>query len=297
MTETPLATAIAETARAVEAELDRLLPLPDTLEARVHAAMRYALFAGGKRLRPFLVMASADLLGVPRENAVRAAAAVEMVHTYSLIHDDLPAMDDDDLRRGKPTCHRQFDEATAILAGDALQPLAFRVLAEPETDPDPAVRMELVRTLGHAIGADGMVGGQMIDLQAETETYDLAQITRLQDLKTGALISWSVEAGAILGRATAKEREALAFYGLEIGLAFQIADDLLDIEGDAELMGKAVAKDAEAGKATFISLLGVEGARNRASELVDSAVARLDLFGQNAFLLKDIARFMIERRS
>ncbi len=297
MTETPLATAIAETARAVEAELDRLLPLPDTLEARVHAAMRYALFAGGKRLRPFLVMASADLLGVPRENAVRAAAAVEMVHTYSLIHDDLPAMDDDDLRRGKPTCHRQFDEATAILAGDALQPLAFRVLAEPETDPDPAIRMELVRTLGHAIGADGMVGGQMIDLQAETETYDLAQITRLQDLKTGALISWSVEAGAILGRATAKEREALARYGLEIGLAFQIADDLLDIEGDAELMGKAVAKDAEAGKATFISLLGVEGARNRAAELVDSAVARLDLFGQNAFLLKDIARFMIERRS
>jgi farnesyl diphosphate synthase len=297
MTETPLATAIAETARAVEAELDRLLPLPDTLEARVHAAMRYALFAGGKRLRPFLVMASADLLGVPRENAVRAAAAVEMVHTYSLIHDDLPAMDDDDLRRGKPTCHRQFDEATAILAGDALQPLAFRALAEPETDPDPAIRMELVRTLGHAIGADGMVGGQMIDLQAETETYDLAQITRLQDLKTGALISWSVEAGAILGRATAKEREALARYGLEIGLAFQIADDLLDIEGDAELMGKAVAKDAEAGKATFISLLGVEGARNRAAELVDSAVARLDLFGQNAFLLKDIARFMIERRS
>lgn len=297
MTETPLATAIAETARAVEAELDRLLPLPDTLEARVHAAMRYALFAGGKRLRPFLVMASADLLGVPRENAVRAAAAVEMVHTYSLIHDDLPAMDDDDLRRGKPTCHRQFDEATAILAGDALQPLAFRVLAEPETDPDPAIRMELVRTLGHAIGADGMVGGQMIDLQAETETYELAQITRLQDLKTGALISWSVEAGAILGRATAKEREALARYGLEIGLAFQIADDLLDIEGDAELMGKAVAKDAEAGKATFISLLGVEGARNRAAELVDSAVARLDLFGQNAFLLKDIARFMIERRS
>ncbi|MDF1737026.1 MAG: polyprenyl synthetase family protein [Minwuia sp.] len=297
MSETRLATALAGAAQAVEAEIDRLLPLPATLEARVHAAMRYALFAGGKRLRPFLVMTSADLLGVPVENAVRAAAAVEMVHTYSLIHDDLPAMDDDDLRRGKPTCHREFDEATAILAGDALQPLAFGVLAEPETDPDPQIRMELVRTLAHAIGADGMVGGQMIDLQAETETYDLAQITRLQDMKTGALISWSVEAGAILGRATKAERNALATYGLEIGLAFQIADDLLDIEGDAAQMGKAVAKDADAGKATFISLLGVEGARNRATELVDSAVARLDLFGQNAFLLKDIARFMIERRS
>lgn len=297
MSETQLATALAGAAQAVEAEIDRLLPLPATLEARVHAAMRYALFAGGKRLRPFLVMTSADLLGVPVENAIRAAAAVEMVHTYSLIHDDLPAMDDDDLRRGKPTCHREFDEATAILAGDALQPLAFRVLAEPETDPDPEIRMELVRRLADAIGADGMVGGQMIDLQAETENYDLAQITRLQDLKTGALISWSVEAGAILGRATKAERSALANYGLEIGLAFQIADDLLDIEGDAAQMGKAVAKDADAGKATFIGLLGVEGARNRAAELVDSAVARLDLFGQNAFLLKDIARFMIERRS
>lgn len=297
MSETQLATALAGVAQAVEAEIDRLLPLPATLEARVHAAMRYALFAGGKRLRPFLVMTSANLLGVPVENAIRAAAAVEMVHTYSLIHDDLPAMDDDDLRRGKPTCHREFDEATAILAGDALQPLAFRVLAEPETDPDAEIRMELVRTLAGAIGADGMVGGQMIDLQAETETYDLAQITRLQDLKTGALISWSVEAGAILGRATKAERSALATYGLEIGLAFQIADDLLDIEGDVTQMGKAVAKDADAGKATFIGLLGVEGARNRAAELVDSAVARLDLFGQNAFLLKDIARFMIERRS
>jgi len=297
MSETQLATALAGAAQAVEAEIDRLLPLPATLEARVHAAMRYALFAGGKRLRPFLVMTSANLLGVPVENAIRAAAAVEMVHTYSLIHDDLPAMDDDDLRRGKPTCHREFDEATAILAGDALQPLAFRVLAGPETDPDAEIRMELVRTLADAIGADGMVGGQMIDLQAETETYDLAQITRLQDLKTGALISWSVEAGAILGRATKAERSALATYGLEIGLAFQIADDLLDIEGDAAQMGKAVAKDADAGKATFIGLLGVEGARNRAAELVDSAVARLDLFGQNAFLLKDIARFMIERRS
>lgn len=297
MSETQLATALGAAAQAVEAEIDRLLPLPATLEARVHAAMRYALFAGGKRLRPFLVMTSADLLGVPAENAVRAAAAVEMVHTYSLIHDDLPAMDDDDLRRGKPTCHREFDEATAILAGDALQPLAFKVLADAETDPDAEIRMELVRTLADAIGADGMVGGQMIDLQAETETYDLAQITRLQDLKTGALISWSVEAGAILGRATQVERSALATYGLEIGLAFQIADDLLDIEGDVAQMGKAVAKDADAGKATFIGLLGVEGARNRAAELVDSAVARLDLFGQNAFLLKDIARFMIERRS
>lgn len=297
MPDARLATALRETATAVEAELDRLIPMPATLESQVHAAMRYALFAGGKRLRPFLVLACADLFSVPRQEALRVAAAMEMVHTYSLIHDDLPAMDDDDLRRGKPTCHRQFDEATAVLAGDALQSMAFQVLAEPATDPDPAIRMELVQTFARAAGADGMVGGQMIDLQAETVTYDLDQITRLQNLKTGALISWSAEAGAILGRATPAEREALATYGLEIGLAFQIADDLLDVEGDAALMGKALAKDADAGKATFITILGLDGARNTAAELVEKAVARLDLFGEKAFLLRDIARYIIERRS
>ncbi len=297
MPEPRLATALKDTAIAVQAELDRLIPLPATAEARVHEAMRYALFAGGKRLRPFLVLASADLFSVPRPDALRVAAAMEMVHTYSLVHDDLPAMDDDDLRRGKPTCHRQFDEATAILAGDALQAMAFQVLAESETDPDPAIRMELVRTFARAAGADGMVGGQMIDLQAGNVTYDLDQITRLQNLKTGALISWSVEAGAILGRATPAERSALAAFGLEIGLAFQIADDLLDVEGDAASMGKAVAKDADAGKATFITILGIEGARNTAAELVENAVARLDLFGEKAFLLRDIARYIIERRS
>lgn len=297
MSDARLTAALAETVTAVEAELDRLIPMPATLESQVHAAMRYALFAGGKRLRPFLVLASADLFSVPRQEALRVAAAMEMLHTYSLIHDDLPAMDDDDLRRGKPTCHRQFDEATAILAGDALQSMAFQVLAEPATDPDPAIRMELVRTFAHAAGANGMVGGQMIDLQADTVTYDLAQITRLQDLKTGALISWSAEAGAILGRATAAERNALATYGLEIGLAFQIADDLLDIEGDETRMGKALGKDADAGKATFITILGLEGARNTAAELIEKAVARLDLFGEKAFLLRDIARYIIERRS
>ena len=295
MSETQLATALAGVAQAVEAEIDRLLPLPATVEARVHAAMRYALFAGGKRLRPFLVMTSADLLGVPVENAIRAAAAVEMVHTYSLIHDDLPAMDDDDLRRGKPTCHREFDEATAILAGDALQPLAFRVLAEPETDPDAEIRMELVRTLADAIGADGMVGGQMIDLQAETETYDLAQITRLQDLKTGALISWSVEAGAILGRANRAERIALASYGLEIGLAFQIADDIMDVEGDEALAGKALHKDEAAGKATFVTLMGLERAREQAGLLVEQAIAHLSGYGDEAALLRAIAAYVVER--
>ncbi|ANK80605.1 MAG: farnesyl-diphosphate synthase [Rhizobiales bacterium NRL2] len=292
-----LAEALQASAAAVEAELDRLAPVPDALEARVWEAMRYSLFAGGKRLRPFLVMATGDLFFVPHDSSVRAAAAIEMIHTYSLIHDDLPCMDDDDLRRGKPTNHRQFDEATAVLAGDALQPLAFRTLLDPATDPSADIRLDLAQGLARAAGAEGMVGGQMIDLQAETTSYDLDQITRLQNMKTGALIAWSCEAGAILGRATAREREALKVYGLDLGLAFQIADDLLDAAGSAEEMGKAVGKDAEAGKETFITLMGPEGARKRAEELVEHAVARLDLFGERAFLLREVARYVIDRRS
>ncbi|PJK30053.1 polyprenyl synthetase family protein [Minwuia thermotolerans] len=292
-----LAEALQASAAAVEAELDRLATVPDALEARVWEAMRYSLFAGGKRLRPFLVMATGDLFFVPHDSSVRAAAAIEMIHTYSLIHDDLPCMDDDDLRRGKPTNHRQFDEATAVLAGDALQPLAFRTLLDPATDPSADIRLDLAQRLARAAGAEGMVGGQMIDLQAETTSYDLDQITRLQNMKTGALIAWSCEAGAILGRATAREREALKAYGLDLGLAFQIADDLLDAAGSAEEMGKAVGKDAEAGKETFITLMGPEGARKRAEELVAHAVARLDLFGERAFLLREVARYVIDRRS
>ncbi|WP_416898685.1 MAG: polyprenyl synthetase family protein [Minwuia sp.] len=289
--------ALTRSSAEVEAAMDALVPLPQSLEARVYNSMRYSLFAGGKRLRPFLVMASGDLFHVPRENSVRAAAAIEMIHTYSLIHDDLPCMDDDDLRRGKPTNHRQFDEATAVLAGDALQPKAFQTLLDPATDRDPLIRLELARTLADAAGAEGMVGGQMIDLQAETTSYGLDQITRLQNMKTGALIAWSCEAGAILGHATDTERAALRGYGLEVGLAFQIADDILDVEGSPEEMGKATAKDADAGKETFITLMGLDGARKRARELVDSAVARLDLFGQRAFLLKDVAAYVIDRRS
>lgn len=292
-----LADALKACSDEVEAALDGLCPTSPELEGRVFDSMRYSLFAGGKRLRPFLVMAAGDLFMVPHESSVRAAAAIEMIHTYSLIHDDLPCMDDDDLRRGKPTNHRQFDEATAVLAGDALQPLAFQTLLDAATDADAGIRLELAQSLARAAGADGMVGGQMIDLQAETTSYDLDQITRLQNMKTGALIAWSCEAGAILGRATAKEREALRQYGLELGLAFQIADDILDIESTPEEMGKATAKDAEAGKETFITLMGLEGARERAAELVHNATARLDLFGERAFLLRDVAAYVIERRS
>jgi farnesyl diphosphate synthase len=292
-----LAEALKQGAADVESCLDALVPVPDSLEARVYESMRYSLFAGGKRLRPFLVMASGDLFMVPRDSSARAAAAIEMIHTYSLIHDDLPCMDDDDLRRGQPTNHRKFDEATAVLAGDALQPKAFQTLLDPATDGSADIRLELARTLADAAGAEGMVGGQMIDLQAETASYGLDQITRLQDMKTGALIAWSCEAGAILGRATAGERQALKSYGLELGLAFQIADDILDVEGSPEELGKATAKDAEAGKETFISLMGLEGARARARELVQNAVARLDLFGERAFLLREVAAYVIDRRS
>jgi farnesyl diphosphate synthase len=289
--------ALKKTSDEVEAAMGALCHVSEALEGRIFDSMRYSLFAGGKRLRPFLAMAAGDLFMVPHDSSVRAAAAIEMIHTYSLIHDDLPCMDDDDLRRGKPTNHRQFDEATAVLAGDALQPLAFQTLLDPATDADAGIRLELTQTLARAAGADGMVGGQMIDLQAETTSYNLDQITRLQNMKTGALIAWSCEAGAILGRATTAERAALRGYGLDLGLAFQIADDVLDIESTPEQMGKATAKDAEAGKETFITLLGLDGAKQRAAELVHNAVARLDLFGERAFLLKDVAAYVIERRS
>lgn len=283
--------------RAVEQALSDLAPEPAGPDARVWQAMRYSLLAGGKRLRPFLVMQSADLFAVPPEQAMRAAAAVEMVHTYSLIHDDLPCMDDDDLRRGMPTCHRQFDEATAVLAGDGLQALAFEVLMGPETDPDPAIRCQLALGLARSAGAPGMVGGQMIDLLAENTSYDLETITRLQAMKTGALITWSMAAGGVLGRATPAEQAGLTGFGEAIGIAFQIADDLLDMEGDAQSLGKAVRKDADAGKETFVSILGVEEARAKADELVDEAISSLDLFGKKADLLHDVARYIVARQN
>ena len=288
--------ALGETAAAVDQTLGRLLPEPCGIEGRVAEAMRYATLAGGKRLRPFLLVSSARLFGVEGVGALRAAAAVEMIHAYSLVHDDLPAMDDDDVRRGRPTCHVRFDEATAILAGDALLTFAFDVLTGVETHADAGVRCALVRGLAVAAGAAGMVGGQMIDLLAADHDLDLDGITQLQNLKTGALIAYSCEAGAILGDAGRERRAALAAYGRDLGLAFQIADDLLDVEGSEAELGKAVGKDAARGKATFVGLLGVDGARAYSRELVEGAIARLAPFAGAADLLEDAARFVIDRR-
>ncbi len=288
--------ALAETAAAVDAALDALLPRADGVEGRVAEAMRYATLNGGKRLRPFLVVASAQLFEVSEPSALRTAAAVEMIHCYSLVHDDLPAMDDDDVRRGRPACHVAFDEATAILAGDALLTLAFETLSAPTTHGDPAVRCELIRGLAVAGGPGGMVGGQMIDLLAEQRELDIDGVTYLQSLKTGALIAFSCEAGAILGCAAPARRAALAAYGRDLGLAFQIADDLLDVEGEQTEMGKAVGKDAAAGKATIVGLLGVERARRRARDLADRAVARLEPFAERADRLRQVANFVVSRR-
>ena len=290
-------TALGENAKQVTDMLDALMPLTDTPEARVVDAMRYASLAGGKRVRPFLVTQSAALFGVDSTSALRAAAAVEMVHCYSLVHDDLPAMDNDDLRRGQPTCHIKFDEATAILAGDALLTKAFEVLAAPQTHSDARVRADLVLALAKAAGDHGMVGGQMMDLWAVQNHLDMAQITRLQRMKTGDLIAVSAEAGAILGKASEEARSALHAYAHDIGLAFQIADDLLDVEGDAALVGKATGKDADANKATFVSLLGVDKARQQAAMLSEQAAGHLEMFGEKADLLKELARFIVERRA
>lgn len=292
-----LATALKAVAEAVNAELDSLLPVGEGPERRVHEAMRHASLDGGKRLRPFLVLQSASLFNVAPSAALRVACAIEMVHCYSLVHDDLPCMDDDDLRRGRPTCHRAFDEATALLAGDALLTRAFEVLAAEATHSDPNVRCQLVWELAHASGGQGMVGGQMADLQAAELSMDVAAITRLQQMKTGRLIGFSCEAGAVLAKAAPNLRHALKNYAHDLGLAFQIADDLLDVEGDADQVGKRVGKDAEAGKATFVSLLGVDRARAQARMLADQACAHLDPFGGKADLLRQTARFVVERQA
>jgi farnesyl diphosphate synthase len=263
---------------------------------RLTAAMRHAVLAGGKRFRPFLVIECAGLFGVAAEQAALPAAAVECLHTYSLVHDDLPAMDDDDLRRGAPTVHKAFDEATAILAGDALLTLAFDVLARQDTHADGAVRAELVLLLARAAGIGGMVGGQMLDLAAETEPVDAPGIRRLQTMKTGALIAAACEMGGVLGRASAKERAALRGYGLALGLAFQIADDLLDVESDAASLGKATAKDAERGKATFVGLFGPEGARRLLAEALDECGSRLGTLDGDTSTLVEAARFAAERQ-
>jgi farnesyl diphosphate synthase len=280
---------------AVDREFDMLLAVPADPRARLYEAMRHAAIGGGKRMRPLLVSAAARLFNVSDDAALRVGCAIEAIHVYSLIHDDLPCMDDDDMRRGKPTVHKAFDEAIAVLAGDSLHALAFEWLAEDETHPDPFVRSELILEIGKAAGPSGMAGGQMMDLAAETEQFDLQTVTRLQQLKTGALIAVSVEAGAILGRVPPEGRVHLRAYARDIGLAFQIADDLLDVEGDAALTGKAVGKDEAAGKATFLSLLGVERAREQAKMLVNQAIAHLGTYGPEADLLRAIARYVIER--
>ena len=296
---TGLAAALPEAAAAIERALDGLLPEAEGPEARLFEAMRYAAIGGGKRLRGFLVLEGARQFSVARTSALRVAAAVEMLHAYSLVHDDLPAMDDDDLRRGKPTCHKAFDEATAILAGDALQALAFGVLAEEDTHSDPAVRAELVRCLARAAGARGMCGGQMLDMLAgqAAQPLDEPAIGRLQLLKTGRLIEFSAEAGAILGKAAAMPRHALAAYGRDIGAAFQIADDVLDATASAEETGKRTGKDAGAGKATLVGLLGLERARIQADRLAEQARRHLDSFDERADLLRELARYMVQRKS
>ena len=298
-------TRLTETAGSVEATLQDLLS--DNVRSgevarpgRLLAAMRHAALGGGKRLRPFLAAETARLLGQDGPGPLRAGCAVELLHCYSLVHDDLPSMDDDDLRRGRPTVHKAYDEATAILVGDALQALAFEVLADPATDPDAAIRSDLVLGLARASGLGGMVGGQLLDLSAEGR-YGEARLTEadvrvLQMMKTGAILSFAVEAGAILGRADAGARQALAAYGRALGAAFQVADDILDRESSAEALGKRTGKDQEKGKATLVDLLGLDGARRECRDLIEKAEAALDGFGNRAQILREAVRFVVERQ-
>ena len=279
----------------VDALFESLLADPRDARRRLYQAMRYAAVGGGKRLRPLLVEASAALFDVSRDAALRAGLAVECIHVHSLIHDDLPCMDDDDLRRGKPTVHRAYDEATAVLAGDALLAFGFEILSDPATHPSAEIRCELVRELAVAAGAAGMAGGQMLDLLGPAQQSDFDAISRLQRLKTGALIGWCVDAGAIMGGAGAELRTSLRGYAQCLGLAFQIADDLLDHDGDEGKAGKRLRKDEAQGKATFVSLLGAERARRQAEMLVDQASAHLHAFGARAQLLREIVHFAVRR--
>ncbi len=292
-----LQTAMDEMSEAMARTIDRLLPETDLAEARLYDAMRHGTLGGGKRLRPFLAIQSAFLFNVDSARARRVAAAIEFMHCYSLIHDDLPAMDDASLRRGKPTVHKQFDDATAILAGDALLTLSFEILGERETHEDPRVRCELVRELAKASGGRGMVGGQMLDLIGENEDFDLGTISRLQRMKTGALMAFACESGAILGKSDEPHRRALRSYAHDLGLAFQVTDDILDVEADPQDTGKDTGKDADAGKATFVSTMGKEAARGRAEMLVSQAIGHLRIFEGRADMLKELAEYVLARRA
>lgn len=288
--------AMNEAREAVNRTLARLLPETDLAEAKLYDAMRYGVMNGGKRLRPFLCFQSADLFNVDRSCAKRVAAAVELVHCYSLIHDDLPAMDNADTRRGKPSTHKAYDEASAILAGDALIPLAFEVLSAPETHPDPRVRCDLVSTLAKAIGGHGLVGGQMLDLIGENEEFDVGTISRMQRMKTGMLFAFACESGAILGKSDEPHRRALRQYAYDLGLAFQVTDDILDIEADPEELGKDVGQDEAANKSTFVTTLGKDQAKQRAEMLIQQSTRHLHVFRNRATILKDIALYVLERR-
>ena len=295
LADSPLKRAFERIQREVDVAFDALLPVPDDSRARLVEAMRYAAIGGGKRVRPLLLVATADIYGVGRDVAVRAACAIESIHAYSLIHDDLPCMDDDDMRHGKATVHRAFDEATAVLAGDSLHALAFEILSMPEVSGDSFIRAELVQTLAAASGASGMAGGQMMDIVAGEQQFDLHTVTRLQQLKTGALLGAAVEMGAILGRCPEEGRAHLRAYSRDIGLAYQIADDLLDYEGDEGKAGKSLRKDKHQGKATFVSLMGEEKARDQAQALAEQAIGHLAQHGKEADLLRALARFVVER--
>lgn len=280
----------------VNRTIGRLLPETDLAEARLYDAMRHGVLNGGKRLRPFLTVQSAKLFGVDEARARRVAAALEYMHCYSLIHDDLPAMDDADTRRGKPAVHKEFDEATAILAGDALQALAFEVLADSETHEDPRVRVELISALAKAAGGHGMCGGQMLDLLGETEEFDVGTISRMQRMKTGMLISFACEAGAILGKADSARRKALRNYAFDLGMAFQVTDDILDVEADPAETGKPANQDAA--KSTFVTTLGKEQAKMRAEMLVQQAVRHLHVFDERrTTMLREVAFYVLERRA
>ena len=291
------ATKLEMVAARIETRLDQLLSAPgDAAHSALAQAMRYAVLEGGKRIRPFLLIESAGLFAEPGDGTYDAAAALECVHCYSLVHDDLPAMDDDALRRGRPTVHVAYDEATAILVGDALLTLAFEILARPETHNDATVRAELILELARAAGRNGMVEGQALDLAAEGAQLSEGEIARIQALKTGALIEFACEAGAILGQASEDRRQALRAYGKAVGQAFQLADDLLDVDGDAGQVGKATGKDGVAGKATHVASMGVERARSRLAALEEEAIKALEPFGPKADTLIEAARFVTRRK-
>ena len=299
-----LQSAMDDCVRAVNLTIENLLPETDLAEARLYDAMRHGTLGGsdgrgGKRLRPFLAIQSAFLFNVDSSRARRVAAAIEFMHCYSLIHDDLPAMDDASLRRGQPTVHKQFDDATAILAGDALLTLAFEVLADRDTHSDPNVRCNLVRELATAAGGHGMVGGQMLDLIAERDDveFDVGEISRLQRMKTGKLMAFACEAGAILGKASDPQRRALCAYAHDLGLAFQVTDDILDVEADPQDTGKDTGKDEAAGKATFVSTMGAEAARGRAEMVVAQAKRHLKIFEGRASMLEELADYVLARRA